>query len=259
MATFTTIKNRGGGRGALAGVLQYIRQDEKTLWEGHRLVSGWNCTAPTAWQEIQLTKERFVKTDGWQYYHFVQFFAATDGLTPQEAHAIGLELAQRKFPDFEVLVATHIDTDILYSHLIVNSVSFQNGRKLHQSAADLQAHRLANDEICAAHHLSILPPPQKQVQQKWMDTREYRSAAKGESWKFRLMNAIDQCMRFASTREDFISLMESEGYQVRWSATRKSITYTTPQGMKCRDDRLHELKYTKEIMEREFRIREKII
>lgn len=72
MATFTTIKNRGGGRGALAGVLQYIRQDEKTLWEGHRLVSGWNCTAPTAWQEIQLTKERFVKTDGWQYYHFVQ-------------------------------------------------------------------------------------------------------------------------------------------------------------------------------------------
>ena len=259
MATFTTIKNRGGGRGALAGVLQYIRQDEKTLWEGHRLVSGWNCTAPTAWQEIQLTKERFVKTDGWQYYHFVQFFAATDGLTPQEAHAIGLELAQRKFPDFEVLVATHIDTDILYSHLIVNSVSFQNGRKLHQSAADLQAHRLANDEVCAAHHLSILPPPQKQVQQKWMDTREYRSAAKGESWKFRLMNAIDQCMRYASTREDFISLMESEGYQVRWSASRKSITYTTPQGMKCRDDRLHELKYTKEVMEREFRVRAEII
>ena len=259
MATFTTIKNRGGGRGALAGVLQYIRQDEKTLWEGHRLVSGWNCTAPTAWQEIQLTKERFVKTDGWQYYHFVQFFAATDGLTPQEAHAIGLELAQRKFPDFEVLVATHIDTDILHSHLIVNSVSFRDGRKLHQSAADLQAHRLANDEVCAAHHLSILPPPQKQVQQKRMGTREYRSAAKGESWKFRLMNAIDQCMRFASTREDFISLMESEGYQVRWSATRKSITYTTPQGMKCRDDRLHELKYTKEVMEREFRVRAEII
>ena len=104
-------------------------KDEKTLWEGHRLVSGWNCTAPTAWQEIQLTKERFVKTDGWQYYHFVQSFAATDGLTPQEAHAIGLELAQRKFPDFEVLVAPHIDTDILHSHLIVNRVSFRDGKK----------------------------------------------------------------------------------------------------------------------------------
>ena len=259
MATFTAIKNRGGGRGALGGVLRYVQQEEKATWEDRRLVSGWNCTAQSVCSEMQLTKERFHKIDGRQYYHFVQSFDKQDDLSPQEVHAIGLELAQREFPNFEVLVATHMDTEHLHNHLVVNSVSFQSGKKLHQSVADLQAHRLANDEVCAAHHLSILPPPQKQVQQKWMDTREYRSAAKGESWKFRLMNAIDQCMRFASTREDFISLMESEGYQVRWSATRKSITYTTPQGMKCRDDRLHELKYTKEIMEREFRIREKII
>ena len=259
MATFTAIKNRGGGRGALAGVLWYTQQEEKTLWEGQRLVSGWNCTAQSALSEMQLTKERFRKTDGRQYYHFVQSFAAADDLTPQEALAIGLELAQREFPDFEVLVATHIDTDILHSHLIVNSVSFRDGRKLHQSAADLQAHRQINDEICATHHLSILPPPQKQVKQKRMSTREYRSAAKGKSWKFRLMNAIDQCMRYASTKEEFISLMESEGYQVRWTDSRRNITYTTPQGMKCRDDRLHESKYTKEVMEREFRVRAEII
>lgn len=111
MATFTAIKNRGGGRGALGGVLRYTQQDEKTLWEGQRLVSGWNCTAQSARSEMQLTKERFRKTDGRQYYHFVQSFAAADDLTPQEALAIGLELAQREFPDFEVLVATHIDTD----------------------------------------------------------------------------------------------------------------------------------------------------
>ena len=75
----------------------------------------------------------------------------------------------------------------------------------------------------------ILIYQQKQVKQKRMSSREYRSAAKGESWKFRLMNAIDQCMRYASTKEDFISLMESEGYQVRWTGSRKSITYTTPE------------------------------
>ena len=259
MATFTAIKNRGGGRCALAGVLWYTQQEEKTLWEGQRLVSGWNCIAQSALSEMQLTKERFRKTDGRQYYHFVQSFAETDDLTPQEALAISLELAQREFPDFEVLVATHIDTDILHSHLIVNSVSFRDGRKLHQSAADLQAHRVVNDEICAAHHLSILPPPQKQVKEKRMGTREYRSAAKGESWKFRLMNTIDQCMRYTSTKEEFISLMESEGYQVRWTDRRKNITYTTPQGMRCRDDRLHDVKYMKEVMEREFRIRAEII
>ena len=258
MATFTAVKNRGGGRGALGGVLRYTQQEEKTLWEGRRLVTGWNCTAQSALSEMQLTKERFRKTDGRQYYHFVQSFAEDDDLTPQEAHTIGLELAQREFHGFEVLVATHIDTDHLHSHLIVNSVSFQDGRKLHQSAADLQAHRLASDEICAAHGLGILPP-QKQVKQKRMGTREYRSAAKGQSWKFRLMNTIDQCMRYAETREDFLSLMESEGYQVRWTDSRKNITYTTPDGMKCRDDRLHETKYTKEVMEREFRIRAEIV
>ena len=255
MATFTAIKNRGGGRGALGGVTRYVSQKEKTLWEGQQLVTGWNCTAQSALSEMQLTKERFRKTDGRQYYHFVQSFSETDGLTPQEAHAIGLELAQREFPNFEVLVATHIDTNHLHSHLIVNSVSFRDGRKLHQSAADLQAHRMASDQICAAHGLEILPPPEKQVKQKRMSSREYRSAAKGESWKFRLMNTIDQCMRYVETREDFISLMEGEGYQVRWTDSRKNITYTTPEGRKCRDDRLHEEKYTKEVMEHEFRIR----
>ena len=259
MATFTAVKNRGGGRGALGGVLRYTQQDGKTLWEGQRLVTGWNCTAQSALSEMLLTKERFRKTDGRQYYHFVQSFAETDDLTPQEAHAIALELAQREFPNFEVLVATHIDTDHLHSHLIVNSVSFQDGRKLHQSAADLQDHRLASDEICAAHGLEILPPPEKQAKQKRMGTREYRSAAKGQSWKFRLMNTIDQCMRYAETREEFISLMESEGYQVRWTEGRKNITYTTPEGMKCRDDRLQEEKYTKEVMEREFGIRAEIV
>ena len=163
MATFTAVKTRGEGRGALGGVLRYTQQDEKTLWEGQRLVSGWNCTAQSVLSEMQFTKERFHKTDGRQYYHFVQSFAETNDLTPQEAHAIALELVQREFPNFEVLVATHIDTDHLHSHLVVNSVSFQDGRKLHQSATDLQAHRMSNDEICVAHGLEILPPPQKQV------------------------------------------------------------------------------------------------
>ena len=171
MATFTAVKSRGGGRGALGGVLRYTQQEEKTLWEGQRLVSGWNCTAKSALSEMRLTKERYRKTDRRQYYHFVQSFSEADNLTPQEAHAIGLELAQREFPDFEVLVATHIDTDHLHSHLIVNSVSFRDGRKLHQSAADLQSHRLANDEICIAHGLDILPPPENQVKQKRMSSR----------------------------------------------------------------------------------------
>ena len=77
MATFTAVKNRGGGRGALGGVLRYSQQDEKTLWEGRRLVSGWNCTAQSALSEMLLTKEQHRKTDGRQYKSFVSVASGT--------------------------------------------------------------------------------------------------------------------------------------------------------------------------------------
>lgn len=88
---------------------------------------------------------------------------------------------------------------------------------------------------------------------------EYRSAVRGESWKFLLMNTIDLCMKKAKTKDEFIQEMEKRGYQVRWEPTRQAITYTTPKGKKCRDNRLHENKYRKEVMEFEFRIREAIV
>ena len=92
-----------------------------------------------------------------------------------------------------------------------------------------------------------------------LGAREYRSATKGESWKFRLMNTIDECMKYAADKDAFVSLMESEGYTVRWESNRKYITYTTPDGMRCRDNKLHEEKYCKEVMEHEFRIRAEIV
>lgn len=92
-----------------------------------------------------------------------------------------------------------------------------------------------------------------------LGAREYRSATKGESWKFRLMNTIDECMKYAADKDAFVSLMESEGYAVRWESGRKYITYTTPDGMRCRDNKLHEEKYCKEVMEHEFRIRAEIV
>ncbi len=259
MATFTATKNATQSGGAMCGVLRYVQRRDKTLWAGRRLVSSWNCVAQSAYEEMMTTKRRYGKSGGRMFYQFVQSFHPEEDVTPAEVHAIGLELAQRLFPDFEVVVATHTDTDHLHSHLIVNSVSLTTGRKLHQNAADLQRQRQVSDEICAAHGLTVLEPPKKHAQEKKMRPGEYRAAARGESWKFRLINAIDLCMRKARTRAEFLREMELRGYQVRWEDTRKHITYTTPGGQKCRDDRLHEDKYRKEVMEREFRIREAIL
>ena len=259
MATFTAIKNATQSGGAMRGVLRYVQRRDKALWGDRQLVTGWNCVAQSAYEEMMTTKQQYGKANGRMFYQFVQSFHPEEDVTPAEVHAIGLELAQRLFPDFEVVVATHVDADHLHSHLIVNSVSYATGRKLHQNAADLQRQRKISDEICAARGLTVLAPPKKYAQEKKMRPGEYRAAARGESWKFRLINAIDLCMRRARTRTEFLREMGRRGYQVRWEDARKYITYTTPKGKKCRDDRLHENKYRKEVMEREFRIREQII
>lgn len=259
MATFTAIKNKAQNRGALGRALDYVKQEKKTLWEERQLVSGHNCVAQSAYDEMITTKRRYGKTDGRMFYQFVQSFDPSEDVTPQEVHAIGLELAQKLFPEFEVVVATHADTGHLHNHLIVNSVSWKDGRKLHQNAVDLQRQRQVNDEICMAHGLQVLEPPRRYTREKQIRPGEYRSAVRGESWKFQLMNTIDLCMRRAKTKAQFIREMERRGYQVRWEPTRQCITYTTPKRKKCRDNRLHEDKYRKEVMEREFSIRAEML
>ncbi len=118
MATFTAIKNKAQGGGAMGRALNYVEQEKKTLWGDRQLVTGWNCVAQSAYQEMMTTKRHYGKTDGRMFYQFVQSFSPEETVTPEEVHAIGLELAQRLFPDFEVVVATHVDVDHLHSHLI---------------------------------------------------------------------------------------------------------------------------------------------
>jgi len=187
----------------------------------------------------------------------VQSFPAEEDVDPAAAHAAALKLAEW-FEGREVLVCTHTDRDHIHSHFLINSVSFEDGKKLHISEPELIELRQRNDQVCMEFGLPVFQP-QKKKRVKSMSGAEYHAAARGESWKFRLMNMIDECMRYAHSREEFITLMLSEGYDVRWTDSRKSITYTTPNGMRCRDDRLHEEKYWKERMEHEFRIRQAAI
>ena len=91
-----------------------------------------------------------------------------------------------------------------------------------------------------------------------MSNAEYYTAVKGESWKFELMRVIDDCMRCAGNREEFLALLRAEGYTANWSPSRKNITYTTPGGRKCRDRKLHMMKDLKENMEAEFGYRTEI-
>lgn len=186
-------------------------------------------------------------------------FSPEEKITGEQAHRLAKEFAARAWPDNEVLITTHLDAAHFHTHFIVNSVCYGTGRMLRQGPGTLHALRQMSDELCMKYGFSVLPREQGKKRTHGMDGREYRSAAKGESWKFRLIDTIDQCMRYASDKEEFIALMQSDGYGVCWTDSRKSITYTTPQGMKCRDDRLHSERYRKEVMELELRTRTEII
>ena len=256
MATVNFIKYQRQSAGALSRVSAYVKQAQKT--EGQRLVSGINCSPQFSVQEFLATRQMHRKESPVYFYHYTQAFHPEENITGATAHKLATEFAEKAWPGCEVLVATHTDADHIHSHFIVNAVRPDDGKMLRQGPTTLRYLREISDELCMQYGYSVLPT-HRQKKTDGLSTREYRSAAKGQSWKFRLMNTIENCMRYAGSREEFIRLMESEGYQVKWTKDRKNITYTTPQGRKCRDDRLHGDKFRKEVMEREFRVREEIL
>lgn len=252
MAIIYAVREKTQSKTAMRKVMEYVTQDKKTLYEDengqqYKLLSGQNCCGDTAFKEFMTTKRQYRKEKGVYFYQYVQSFKPDIGVTPQEIHQMGIELA-KYFKGYEVQIATHIDRDHWHSHLIVNSVSCETGLKLQFNEKNLEKLRTLSDEICAAHGLDILKPYQK-PKQKPMSAGEYRAAVRGVSYKFKLMNAIDQAMAQSCTCEEFIARMEQIGYQVKWIPHYKYITYTTPEGQKCRDNKLHETKYLKAEME----------
>ena len=242
--------------GGLNGVINYCCQKSKTEYEGRQLISSVNCVPQFALQEFMNTKRLHKNTDGRMYYHMIQSFHPSEQLTPQIAHEIAVKLAE-EIPGYEIVVATHTDRSHIHSHLIINSVNHETGKKYHSNLESLNALRAASDRLCKEYGLSVVQPKQKKKEHR-MNDREYRAYDKGDSWKMDLEICIDECMTIARDREHFLKLMEWSGYGVRWTKDRKYITYTTPEGHRCRDIKLNGRKYHKEVMEYEFRIRKKI-
>ena len=253
---FVNYKRGTQSRAAMRGVMLYVMQEKKTAWEGGPRVSGINCQPQSVYDDFLSTKLLYHKDGGVMFYHMVQSFPKGEAVDPQQAHEAARRLAEY-FDGWEVLVCTHVDREHIHSHCVINSVNFETGKKLHMAKEQLQELMRRNDMICQEMGLPVFEPTAQQA--RGMGGAEYHTALKGQSWKLRLMNAIDECMKYAADKDAFVSLMASEGYAVRWESGRKYITYTTPDGMRCRDNKLHEEKYCKEAMEREFRIRAELI
>ena len=256
MATVTYIRESKQSISAMKGVIDYCCQDKKVYDKisNQRLISGINCDGENAFSEFLATKKSYKKTDGMNFYQYVQSFSPEENITPQKAHEVALEFAEKAWTGYEVLVATHCDAQHIHSHFVINSVSFENGKKLRQNPNTLKSLLALSDEICRHHNLSTLEP--YNMGGIKISTREYHTAVKGQSWKFKLMNDIDKAMNISGSKEDFINAMSIMGYSVTWTGDRKYVTYQCPNKMKCRDIKLHNDKYLKESMENEFRYRQ---
>ena len=139
----------------LYATLRYAQNDKKT--DQTMYVSAINCPKQRAYQCMMTTKHRYRKFGGNVAYHGFQSFK-TGEVTPDEAHQIGIETAKRMWKDYEVVVTTHLNTDNIHNHLVVNSVSFRTGRKFENHVSDHYKLREISDLICKERGKSVLPP-----------------------------------------------------------------------------------------------------
>lgn len=226
----------------LKTIINYVTRKDKTNID---LITGKDCVANSCFEEMKSVKEFYNKDVGRQYIHIVQSFSKKDELDYKKAHKIGINLANY-FKGFQVLVATHTDREHIHNHLIINSVNFENEKKFNQSKKDMQKVKDYSDRLCVEAGLRII---EKNEYQGIYNKNEYQVALKGQSWKMKLANAIDYSLEKSKNKTEFFKNMIKLGYQVLWTKKRKYITYTTPEGMKCRDNKLNDKKYLKEEME----------
>lgn len=275
MATVNFIGYKRQNASTLRGVMFYLMQDAKVKigrdkldsyhtepyilpqvsHDAVRLISGKDCCGESALAEFMATKAVCGKSDGVIFYHYTQSFRDGEKISPATAHEMALQFAADNYPGFEVLITTHTDNDHLHSHFLINSVSFETGKKLHQPPDTLRKLRAYSDKQCQAYGLSTLEP-YTFGRSRTPSRAERRATEKGTSWKAQLAKFINYCMEHSHSKNEFISNMDSLGYSVKWTDGRKNITYGCPNGKSCRDDRLNDSRYSKVNMELEFAIRQ---
>ena len=232
-------------RQALADVIAYAANEDKT--EKLFYTTGINCSVEFARDQFDTTKLRFGKTGGNVAYHAYQSFAPGE-VTPDKAHAIGVQLARELWGDrFQMVVATHTNSHCVHSHIVINSVSFRDGKKFHDCRDTYKHLRETSDRICLEHGLSIVDTPRGRGIGQYV----YKMEKAGMPTRYNVARqAIDEAVSLSLNIDEFKSELRRRGYNYRFDPQRKYWT-VTPPGWK-KSIRIHQLgpDYTRESIER---------
>ena len=230
---------------ALEDVIEYAANEDKT--EMKYYVSTINCNKRCARDEFAMVKKRFGKEGGIVAFHAYQSFAPGE-VNPSEAHSIGVELARRLWGDrFQIVVATHVNTKAVHNHLVINSISFKDGKRFHGCRETTGMLREMSDRICQEHGLSVIKNPKGQR----VNTYLYKMERAGMPTRYNVARkSIDEAIALSLTIEEFKAELRSRGYSYRFDPQRKYWTITPPGWKK--PIRIHQLgeNYTRESIER---------
>ncbi len=197
--------------------------------------------------QFNATKIRFGKTGGNVAYHAYQSFREGE-VTPDEAHAIGVQLARELWGDrFQIVVATHVNTKCTHNHIVINSVSFKDGLKFHDCKDTYRQLKEASDRICLERGLSIVENPKG----KGVNQYVYKMEKAGMPTRYNIARqAIDEAVSLSLNIEEFKYELRKRGYSYRFDPQRKYWTITPPGGRK--PIRIHKLgdDYSRESIER---------
>ena len=207
----------------LDAVINYAMNGEKT--ENGILVSGVNCLPKTAYSQMMLTKKAFHKEGGRLGYHIIQSFNGNE-ISAEKCNQIGIELAEQLWGDkYQVLVCTHTNKKNVHNHIVINSVSFIDGNKYHNSNVEIALLRETNDDICRRYGLSII----KSIKATTVsDISKSRIANYNRnSGKMELIKAdIDEAIKEATKYQEFVYILAFKGYYIKKS--NGSISVSTP-------------------------------
>ena len=188
--------------------------------------------------------------DSRKYYHFKHSFDPKDNISPAEAHRLTEELEQQAFPDNEYIIATHTDKHHVHCHIIVNSVSFVNGKMLHFNNSDYAKLKDLSNEIAAKYGYSTLDFRKPSADRIKSDERQIVLKG-GTSWKEELREVIAEALKLCNNMDEFEKHLNKYGVKIARN-TAKTISFLHPNKKKpIRGNKLGKA-YTKEAIIHEF-------
>ena len=267
MAVNKTVNKRTNSHGAMRNCIEYVLRQDKTS-EQLAYVTGPYCHDEINYDLVYRTfleeKKLWNKDSGRMYAHNIISWHKDEQITPEQAFEFGKEFAEKWFQGFQTLVAVHKDKDHIHCHLVTNSVSYEDGKKLHTTKKDLERMKQFTNQMCRKRGLTVAEKGKhfdgSEIEKgeviawnkdKYNLFRQHAKDSFVADCAMAVLKALENCI----SKEKFIEKMKQFGWNVNWTEKRKHITFQNQEGKKVRDSNLFKtfhLDISKEGLENEF-------